>query len=106
MSTTLPLLPLSFEFFPPKTAEGMEKLSATRAALAVLQGRAVNVLVLDEPTNHLDAAAIDQLQEALLAFDGTLFIVTHDRALLDALAPSVVWRFSRSEQVGSVRPDA
>ena len=37
MSTTLPLLPLSFEFFPPKTAEGMEKLSATRAALAVLQ---------------------------------------------------------------------
>ena len=45
-------------------------------------------------------------EEALLAFDGTLFIVTHDRALLDALAPSVVWRFSRSEQVGSVRPDA
>ena len=98
-----------FGLGPDHIARACDSLSLgerTRAALAVLQGRAVNVLVLDEPTNHLDAAAIDQLQEALLAFDGTLFIVTHDRALLDALAPSVVWRFSRSEQVGSVRPDA
>ncbi|MGC3995112.1 MAG: ABC-F family ATP-binding cassette domain-containing protein [Propionicimonas sp.] len=63
----------------------------TRAALAVLQARAVNVLVLDEPTNHLDAAAIDQLQAALVAFGGTLLVVTHDRALLDALAPTRVW---------------
>ena len=98
-----------FGLGPDHIARACDSLSLgerTRAALAVLQGRAVNVLVLDEPTNHLDAAAIDQLQEALLAFDGTLVIVTHDRALLDALAPSVVWRFSRSEQVGSVRPDA
>ncbi|MCW3159036.1 ABC-F family ATP-binding cassette domain-containing protein [Micropruina sonneratiae] len=65
----------------------------TRAALALLQGREVNVLALDEPTNHLDAAAIDQLQDALVAFDGTLLIVTHDRALLDALAPVAVWEF-------------
>ena len=75
----------------------------TRAALAVLQGRAVNVLVLDEPTNHLDAAAIEQLQEALAGFGGTLLIVSHDRALLDALAPNLTWRFSRREDAGSVR---
>ncbi len=62
----------------------------TRAALAVLQGRAVNVLVLDEPTNHLDAAAIEQLQHALVAFEGTVLIVTHDRALMDALAPVTI----------------
>ena len=68
----------------------------TRAALAVLQGRAVNVVVLDEPTNHLDAAAIEQLQDALTAFTGTLFIVSHDRALLDALAPVVRWQFART----------
>ena len=68
----------------------------TRAALAVLQGRAVNVVVLDEPTNHLDAAAIDQLQDALTAFTGTLLLVTHDRALLDALAPVTQWSFART----------
>ena len=75
----------------------------TRAALAVLQGRAVNVLVLDEPTNHLDAAAIEQLQEALEGFGGTLLLVSHDQALLDALTPSAVWRFSRVGGAGKVR---
>ncbi len=68
----------------------------TRAALALLQGRAVNVVVLDEPTNHLDAAAIDQLQEALAGYAGTLLIVTHDRALLDALGVVTRWRFTRA----------
>ena len=68
----------------------------TRAALAVLQGRAVNVVVLDEPTNHLDVAAIEQLQAALVDFTGTLLIVTHDRALLAALAPSATWEFTRT----------
>ena len=68
----------------------------TRAALALLQGRAVNVVVLDEPTNHLDAAAIDQLQEALAGFAGTLLIVTHDRTLLDALGVVTRWRFTRT----------
>ena len=68
----------------------------TRAALALLQGRSVNVVVLDEPTNHLDAAAIDQLQEALAGFAGTLLIVTHDRTLLDALGAVTRWRFTRT----------
>jgi ATPase subunit of ABC transporter with duplicated ATPase domains len=57
----------------------------TRAALALLQARGVNLLVLDEPTNHLDLPAIEQLESALAAFAGTLLLVTHDRRMLDAV---------------------
>jgi len=54
----------------------------TRAGLALLQARGVNLLVLDEPTNHLDLAAIEQLEQAIEAYDGTLLLVTHDRRML------------------------
>ena len=54
----------------------------TRAALALLQARGVNVLVLDEPTNHLDLPAIEQLEQALDSFAGTVLLVTHDRRML------------------------
>ncbi|MEU3650581.1 ABC-F family ATP-binding cassette domain-containing protein [Lentzea sp. NPDC034063] len=57
----------------------------TRAALALLQGRGVNLLVLDEPTNHLDLAAIEQLESALDNYPGTLLLVTHDRRMLEAV---------------------
>ncbi|MEU1301929.1 ABC-F family ATP-binding cassette domain-containing protein [Streptomyces shenzhenensis] len=57
----------------------------TRAALALLQGRGVNLLVLDEPTNHLDLPAIEQLESALDGYRGTLLLVTHDRRMLDAV---------------------
>ncbi|MGC5019786.1 ABC-F family ATP-binding cassette domain-containing protein [Micromonospora sp. DT47] len=57
----------------------------TRAALALLQGRGVNLLVLDEPTNHLDLPAIEQLESALASYPGTLLLVTHDRRMLDAV---------------------
>ncbi|UQA91803.1 ABC-F family ATP-binding cassette domain-containing protein [Streptomyces halobius] len=57
----------------------------TRAALALLQGRGVNLLVLDEPTNHLDLPAIEQLESALASYTGTLLLVTHDRRMLDAV---------------------
>ncbi|MFF0447984.1 ABC-F family ATP-binding cassette domain-containing protein [Streptomyces sp. NPDC004609] len=57
----------------------------TRAALALLQGRGVNLLVLDEPTNHLDLTAIEQLESALAGYRGTLLLVTHDRRMLDAV---------------------
>ena len=57
----------------------------TRAALALLQARGVNLLVLDEPTNHLDLPAIEQLETALETWDGTLLLVTHDRRFLDAV---------------------
>ncbi|MFF1926425.1 ABC-F family ATP-binding cassette domain-containing protein, partial [Streptomyces sp. NPDC058221] len=57
----------------------------TRAALALLQGRGVNLLVLDEPTNHLDLPAIEQLESALDSYTGTLLLVTHDRRMLEAV---------------------
>ncbi|GAA1530588.1 ABC-F family ATP-binding cassette domain-containing protein [Dactylosporangium maewongense] len=57
----------------------------TRAALALLQGRGVNLLVLDEPTNHLDLPAIEQLESALDGYPGTLLLVTHDRRMLAAV---------------------
>jgi len=57
----------------------------TRALLAELMAEGVNCLVLDEPTNHLDLEAIEQLESALEGFDGTLLLVTHDRAFLEAV---------------------
>jgi ATPase subunit of ABC transporter with duplicated ATPase domains len=42
----------------------------------------VNLLVLDEPTNHLDLPAIEQLEQAVDSFEGTLLLVTHDRRML------------------------
>jgi ATPase subunit of ABC transporter with duplicated ATPase domains len=57
----------------------------TRAALALLQARGVNLLVLDEPTNHLDLPAIEQLEQAIDSFPGTLLLVSHDRRLLEAV---------------------
>jgi ATPase subunit of ABC transporter with duplicated ATPase domains len=53
----------------------------TRAALALLQAPGVNLLVLDEPTNHLDLPAIEQLEQAIESFDGTLLLITHDRRM-------------------------
>jgi ATPase subunit of ABC transporter with duplicated ATPase domains len=63
----------------------------TRAALALLQARGVNLLVLDEPTNHLDLAAIEQLESALASFEGTLLLVSHDRRLLAGVATTRSW---------------
>jgi ATPase subunit of ABC transporter with duplicated ATPase domains len=57
----------------------------TRAALAGFAARSVNTIILDEPTNHLDLPAIEQLEQALTRFEGTLLVVTHDRAFLDNL---------------------
>jgi ATPase subunit of ABC transporter with duplicated ATPase domains len=57
----------------------------TRAVLALLAARGVNTLVLDEPTNHLDLPAIEQLEQALATFEGTLLLVTHDRAMLETV---------------------
>jgi ATPase subunit of ABC transporter with duplicated ATPase domains len=55
----------------------------TRASLALLMANGANLLVLDEPTNHLDLPAIEQLEQALDTFAGTVVLVTHDRELLD-----------------------
>ncbi|HEX3454974.1 MAG TPA: ABC-F family ATP-binding cassette domain-containing protein [Gaiellaceae bacterium] len=55
----------------------------TRALLAELQARKVNLLVLDEPTNHLDLEAVEQLEAALREYDGTVVLVSHDRRFLE-----------------------
>jgi len=55
----------------------------SRAALAKLVAQGVNVLVLDEPTNHLDLWACDALEQALLEFEGTAIVVSHDRYFLN-----------------------
>ncbi|GAB3256004.1 ABC-F family ATP-binding cassette domain-containing protein [Arthrobacter pigmenti] len=70
----------------------------TRALLAVLQARAVNFLVLDEPTNHLDVEAIEQLELALAAFDGTLLVVSHDRTLLEGIGITRWWQMEQYPQ--------
>ena len=63
----------------------------TRAALALLQARGVNLLVLDEPTNHLDLPAIEQLEAALDTFEGTILLVTHDRRMLETVRLTRRW---------------
>ncbi|HVF14691.1 MAG TPA: ABC-F family ATP-binding cassette domain-containing protein [Acidimicrobiales bacterium] len=57
----------------------------TRAVLALMMAGGANCLVLDEPTNHLDLPAIEQLEQALDGYDGTLLLVSHDRRLLEAV---------------------
>lgn len=61
----------------------------TRLALLKLLLEPVNLLILDEPTNHLDLKTKDILKQALLEFDGTLILVSHDRDFLDGLVSKV-----------------
>ena len=74
-----------------RTVDSLSPGERTRAALALLQARGVNLLVLDEPTNHLDLPAIEQLEEALESYDGALLLVTHDRRLLENVRLDVRW---------------
>jgi ATPase subunit of ABC transporter with duplicated ATPase domains len=69
-----------------RPARSLSPGERTRAALALLQARGVNLLVLDEPTNHLDLPAIEQLEAALAEYPGTFLLVTHDRRMLQAVS--------------------
>jgi ATPase subunit of ABC transporter with duplicated ATPase domains len=71
-----------------RVASSLSPGERTRAGLALLTARGVNCLVLDEPTNHLDVEAIEALERALGAYEGTVLLVTHDRRFLEAFAPT------------------
>jgi ATP-binding cassette subfamily F protein 3 len=68
-----------------KPLDGLSGGERRRLSLAILVASGANVLVLDEPTNHLDIDAREALEDALSGFDGTVLLVSHDRALLDAV---------------------
>jgi ATPase subunit of ABC transporter with duplicated ATPase domains len=67
-----------------RDASSLSPGERTRALLGLLAARGVNCLILDEPTNHLDVPAIEELERALDAFDGTVLLVTHDRRFLQS----------------------
>ncbi len=87
-----------------RAADTLSPGERTRAALALLQARGVNLLVLDEPTNHLDLAAIEQLEDALESYEGTLLLVTHDRRMLDAVRLTRRWHVTEGN-VAEIVPD-
>ena len=73
-----------------KPLEGLSGGERRRLSLAVLVHSGANFLIIDEPTNHLDLESREALEDALRAFDGTLLLVSHDRALLDAVGTRTV----------------
>ena len=73
-----------------KPLEGLSGGERRRLSLAVLVHSGANVLILDEPTNHLDIESREALEDALRAFQGAVLLVSHDRALLDAVGTRTV----------------
>jgi ATP-binding cassette subfamily F protein uup len=82
-----------FLFAPERARSPVKSLSGgerNRLLLARLFTRPANVLVLDEPTNDLDIETLELLEEMLDQYDGTLFLVSHDRAFLDNVVTQVI----------------
>jgi ATP-binding cassette, subfamily F, member 3 len=73
-----------------RTVEGLSGGERRRLSLVALVAEGGNLLVLDEPTNHLDVESREALEDALMAYDGTIILVSHDRALIDAVATHTV----------------
>src|SRR3954470_3465589 len=73
-----------------KPLEGLSGGERRRLSLAILVQSGANVLILDEPTNHLDLESREALEDALQSFPGSLILVTHDRALLDAVGTRTI----------------
>jgi ATP-binding cassette subfamily F protein 3 len=72
-----------------RRAETLSGGERARVALAMMMLQKANLLILDEPTNHLDVESIEALEDALESYEGTVLLVSHDRALLRALATQV-----------------
>jgi ATP-binding cassette, subfamily F, member 3 len=73
-----------------KPLAGLSGGERRRLSLAVLVNSGANVLILDEPTNHLDIESREALEDALRAFTGAILLVSHDRALLDAVGTRTI----------------
>jgi ATP-binding cassette subfamily F protein 3 len=73
-----------------KPLSGLSGGERRRLSLAVLVQSGANVLILDEPTNHLDLESREALEDALRSFPGAILLVSHDRALLDAVGTRTV----------------
>jgi ATP-binding cassette subfamily F protein 3 len=73
-----------------KPLSGLSGGERRRLSLAVLVQSGANVLILDEPTNHLDIESREALEDALRAFTGAILLVSHDRALLDAVGTRTI----------------
>ncbi|MCP2277103.1 ABC-F family ATP-binding cassette domain-containing protein [Nocardia amikacinitolerans] len=83
----------------PRACDTLSPGERTRAALALLQARGVNLLVLDEPTNHLDLPAIEQLEQAVESFTGTMLLVTHDRRMLESVRATRRWHMDNGKLI-------
>jgi ATP-binding cassette subfamily F protein 3 len=73
-----------------KPLDGLSGGERRRLSLAILVHSGANVLILDEPTNHLDLESREALEEALQGYQGALLLISHDRALLDAVGTRTV----------------
>src|SRR4051812_32777345 len=73
-----------------KPLDGLSGGERQRLSLAILVHSGANVLILDEPTNHLDVESREALESALQAFPGSLLLISHDRALLDAVGTRTI----------------
>lgn len=88
-----------FNFSEDQIRKKIETLSPgekTRLLLALFTEQSVNTLVLDEPSNHLDLEALFAIEEAVLNYEGTVIIVSHDRYLIEKINPETIYEVSKS----------
>jgi ATP-binding cassette subfamily F protein uup len=93
-----------FLFSPAQLRQPISALSGgerNRLALAVALAQPANLLVLDEPTNDLDMDTLEALEDMLAAYDGTVLLVSHDRAFLDGVATQIVAPLGKGRWVES-----